>query len=178
MPRYEHGQATVEIFTSREGVLSRVGHDLRLEAERFEIEVDDAGTRITASASADSVRVRAARQGAADVPGALSASDLRQIDGHIQKDVLESHRHPRVEFQSSSVEKTDAGYRVRGNLRLRGVDREIEFAVREEAAAVPVMFVAEFVLAQRAWGITPFRAMLGALRVHDDVRVVVRVPKG
>lgn len=177
MPRYEHGQATVGIFTSREGVLSSVGHDLRLEAERFEIEVDDGASRITASVAADSVRVRAARQGAADVPGALSASDLRQIDGHIQKDVLESSRHPRVEFRSTSVEKQDAGYRVRGNLRLRGVEREIAFAVREESG-LPGAFVAEFVISQRAWGITPFRAMLGALRVHDDVRVVVRAPKG
>ena len=73
MLRFDPGTATCEVFTFREGVLAAAGHDLKLRATRFELEV----TRESVSArfEADSLRVVAAMRGRSEDPGALSARD-------------------------------------------------------------------------------------------------------
>ncbi len=57
---------------------------------------------------------------------------------------------------------------VDGALTLCGVTRPLVVTLRREAGRL----VCEATVQQPAWGITPFRAMLGALRVQADVRVV------
>ena len=59
-----------------------------------------------------------------------------------------------------------------GALTIAGTTRPIAFAVQREAGAL----TAEVEVQQPAFGIRPFRAMLGALRVKPEVRVRASIP--
>ena len=162
-----HDAATAEclVYTFREGLLSAVGHDLCLRVERF-------GVEITGDASAPSIL---ARFDAASlrVTGDVSPADARKIEGHAAGDVLAARKFPTIELRSTRVVRDGERARVEANLTLHGATRPIAF----DAVADASDWRAEVRLDQRDFGIKPFTAMLGALRVRPDVLVRVRVPR-
>src|SRR6185436_12833380 len=106
---------------------------------------------------------------------ALSARDRRGIEENTRDDVLEARRHPRITFVSTEVvTHPDGGATVRGDLTLHGVMRPIELRARRDGE----WLAAEIELDQTQFGIRPFTAMLGALKVQPvvQVRVRARVP--
>ena len=160
------------VFTFKEGVLSAIAHDLKLRVATLDVKVTG-DTEIVATFDARSLRVVCAQKNGTDDTGALSASDRQKIEETIAKDVLESRRFPEIRFASTAVERSHGGdtYLVRGDLTLHGVTRSISFTARTEGA----LRVAEVTLHQPDFGITPYRAMLGALKLRPDVRVRVEV---
>ena len=166
MTRFGPGTGTCEVFTFREGVLAGVGHDLKLRVERFEIEVDR--SKVAARFDAGSLRVVAAMRGGNEDPRALSDRDRAEIERNVARDVLEAHRHPDITFVSSEV----LAGKVRGTLALHGRELTGEFPFEETAGRC----VARVDLDVRKFGIRPYSAMLGALRVAPIVRVVVITP--
>jgi hypothetical protein len=166
MARFGPRTATCEVFTFREGVLAAVGHDLKLRPEDFEIAADAGSVR--ARFGAASLRVVAAMRAGREDPAALSDRDRREIERACAREVLEAQRYPEVLFTSSEV----LPGAVRGTLSLHGRDLAGEFAVRQEAGRA----IAEVELDVRRFGIRPYAAMLGALRVAPLVRVVVTTP--
>jgi polyisoprenoid-binding protein YceI len=64
------------------------------------------------------------------------------------------------------------GYDVEGTLTLTGVSRPVTVEVRRDGERL----VAEVLVHQPAFGIRPYSAMLGALKVKADVLVRVSVP--
>jgi hypothetical protein len=170
MPRFDETSASCEIFTRREGVLSAVGHDLKLRAGRFTIEVGPDSVRATFDLS--SIAVVAALRGGSEDPGALSARDRQEIERNCGSEVLEVRKFPEATFVSSAVRATDAGWIVTGALGLHGRTLEGEFEVRRENGRA----VARVDLDVRRFGIKPYSAMLGALKVQPVVTVVVATP--
>jgi polyisoprenoid-binding protein YceI len=166
MARFGPDTATCEVFTKREGVLSAAGHDLKLRTEKFEIEADASSVR--ARFDPASLRVAAAMRGGREEPAALSERDRRDIERSCAREVLESHRFPEITFTSSEVRPGT----VRGTLSLHGRELTGEFAIER----VQGRAVAEVEIDVRRFGIRPFTAMLGALRVSPMVRVVVTTP--
>lgn len=168
--------AELLVFTRKEGLLSRLGHDLKIAATRFRIEVDAATGQVEASCEASSFGVRCALRDGKEDPGELSADNRAEIDRSLQRDVLDSARHPAMRLSATAAPAPatadQQSWRIRGTLSLRGVTRPVEIPVRR----VDDKLVAELVLHQPHFGIKPFSAALGALRVHADVRLVVRVP--
>jgi hypothetical protein len=154
------------VFTFREGVLAAVGHDLKLRVERFEIDADR--TRVSARFDATSLRVVAAMRGGKEDPGALSDRDRQEIERSVAREVLEAHRFPEVSFVSTEV----LPGRIRGTLSLHAREQAGEFPFEEAAGRC----VARIELDVRRFGIRPYTAMLGALRVAPIVRVVVSTP--
>src|SRR5438067_12278300 len=61
MTRIGQDTGSIEVFTFREGARSALGHDLRLRASRFDIEV--LADSVTARADASSLRVVSAMRG-------------------------------------------------------------------------------------------------------------------
>ena len=159
------------MFTFKDGLLSAIAHDLKIKVTKHEVAIDDERA-VTATFDASSLRVECARKEGHDAPRALSESDKRSIEGTIKDEILEARRFPQIRFASTSVEKAGQGYRVRGDLTLRGVTREVSFTTRTESGAK----VAEVMLHQPDFGIKPYRAMLGTLKLQPDVRVRVEVP--
>ena len=166
MTRFGPGTATCEVFTFREGVLAAVGHDLKLRPERFEI--DAGASSVRARFDAGSLRVVAAMGSGREDPEGLSERDRREIERSCADQVLEARRFPEITFNSNEI-KPGA---VRGTLALHGRELGGEFAVRRDGDRA----VAEVEIDVRRFGIRPYTAMLGALRVSPLVRVVVTTP--
>jgi hypothetical protein len=166
MGRFGADTATCEVFTFREGVLAAAGHDLKLRPGKFEIEADASSVR--ARFDAGSLRVVAAMRGGREDPSAISERDLREIERNCAREVLEAQRFPEIAFISSEIRPGS----VRGTLSLHGHELSGEFVVKQAGSRA----IAEVELDVRRFGIRPYTAMLGALRVSPLVRVVVTTP--
>jgi hypothetical protein len=169
--RFDAAAAECLVFVRREGLLSPIGHDLKIRVTRFTIDVDENARRVDATFDARSLKVVCAIEGESDRPGSLSDADKRQIEGNIAASVLQTDRHPQIAFTSTSVTDSPGGYTVKGTLSLCGRNRTVQVRVGKEDGA----YVAEARVRQPDFGIRPYSAMLGALRVKPVVVVRVRV---
>jgi polyisoprenoid-binding protein YceI len=188
MTRIGQDTGTIEVFTFREGALSALGHDLRLRASRFDIDI--LADSVTARVDASSLRVATAMRGGAPMPGALSDRDKADIERNCAREVLEAQQHAEATFVSFEVKRTEerappatgggrrpehtveGQWMVRGKLTIHGVSHEGSFEVRREGDKA----VARIDVDLRSFGMKPYSAMLGALRVKPVVLVVVEVP--
>jgi polyisoprenoid-binding protein YceI len=166
--RFDESSAECRVFTFKEGLLSPLGHDLELRVGRFTIDVSDDRRTVEAKLDAGSLRVAAARVDGRSED--VSARDRASIEKTIVDDVLHARKYPEILFCSISVEDRE----IRGTLTLHGRSREIRCA-HEVAGA---RHTASVRLEQPQFGITPYRAMLGALRVRADLLVEVRLSIG
>lgn len=165
-------EAKVWVYTEREGVLAGFGHDLKLIVEAFELRVALDPPGVTAMINAGSLRVVAARENGFDKPELLSTKDRARIHKYLNNDVLLPDAHPFIRFRSEDVTPLPSGFRVVGELELRGVTAEISFSTHVQGDAM----VAEHTINQTTYGIQPFRAMMGALKLRDPVRIRVEIP--
>ncbi len=165
------GSVELWVHTYREGVLARMGHDLRLRAERLTLQLDEESGTVRLHVPADALRVVGAIEGDRVFSEVLSARDRAQIERHVREDVLEARRHPAVRFEGR-IEGGGSERKVEGHLALHGRSRPLRCAVHREGAR----WVARVRFDQREWGIRPFKAPLGVLKVRPEVEVVVRVP--
>jgi polyisoprenoid-binding protein YceI len=173
MAKHDASTAECLVFTFKEGLLSAIAHDLKIRVGRFSVEIDDATRAITAELDARSLRVVNAVKDGQDDPHSLSEADKNKIGGQIIDDVLHSNKYPAVRFASTAVTPLDGGgYEISGNLTLHGVTRPISTRTRVENGRQ----VAEVVIHQPDYGIKPFKAMMGTLKVQADVRVRCSVP--
>jgi hypothetical protein len=173
MTTFDASTARCQVLTYKEGLLSAVAHDLKLAASRFTLEVDEAERSIRATFDAASLHVLCAVKNGLDAPSALSSKDKRDIEQNILKDVLLTRKHPEVRFTSTLVEPAGEGYRVKGKLELNGTSRDLDFAVQ----SVGDDWMCEIPLHQPHFGIKPFSAMLGTLKIKPDITVRVSLPK-
>lgn len=171
MARYTQSDAQALVFTFKDGLLSKVAHDLKIAVTQFSVDVSDAA--ISAQFDPRSLRVvNAVREGAED-PKALSDADKEKIAVQIQKEVLETDKHERISFVSTKVaRRPDGGYSITGDLTLHGTTRPISAETRLEGGNQ----VAEVELNQPDFGVEPFKAMMGTLKVKPAVKVRVSVP--
>jgi len=146
----------------------------------FSVQVDPANASVRAQFKADSLRVLGTPaevdDGEAPGIGGLSARDKSKIEQNLQKKVLETHRFAVISFESTAV-SLRAGHneaQVRGKLSMHGVEREIRVAVQPGAQES----VARVRLHQPDFGIAPFRALMGALKVGAHVDIELRLPLG
>lgn len=172
MPHFDPNNSTCRVYTYRSGMLAAVGHDLELRVEDFRIEITEDRSSVQAELQAASLVPLHAVKGRDPQPGKLSDSDKRDIAKSVRDKVLEADRYPTIRFDSTSVEPTAGGYRIRGELGLHGTTRSIELSARSQDGQM----VAETALHQPDFGIEPFRAFGGALKVKPDVVVQVSVP--
>ena len=165
MATYDASTAECRVFTEKEGLLSAVAHDLEIDVERFEVRVADDGS-IEATFDAGSLRVLDAVVDGRRSPGTLSDKDKRKIEDNIRKDVLKTKKHPEVRFRSSEVGEGS----IRGRLEICGKGRDVTLTRSGEDEA-------EVTLHQPDFGIKPFTAMLGTLKIKPDVRVRIRLTR-
>lgn len=170
MPKFDASTASCHVFSFKEGALSALAHDLELRVRKFTIEVA-ADLAVTATFDATSLEVmHAVRDG--QPRDALSDGDKRKIEKNLAEDVLDSRRYPEIRFRSTSVAPAGDGYAIAGELVLHGKTRTIEATSRKTERGQLV----EITLHQPDYGIKPFSAMLGTLKIKPDVRVRVTLP--
>lgn len=157
-------QASAECLVQVEkaGLLSAVGHDLTLRVGRFEIEVESGAVRARFDAS--SLRVVE--------PASVSPRDRREIEATVAAVILGAPEHPFVTFAASSIVEDGPLRRIEGSLSICGRERRYAVTARREAERA----IVESRIHQPDFGIRPFTAMLGALRIKPDVLVRLTAP--
>lgn len=153
------------LFTFKEGALSALGHDLVLRASRWSVDLRREARTVTARVVSSSVEVVCARRHGADDMDALSPGDRAKIERTARSEVLHAERFPEVVFEGAWTGEDPSA--VDGSLTLCGVTKPIRVALSRVDAGV----VCTATVHQPTWGIAPYHAMLGALRVQADVRV-------
>jgi polyisoprenoid-binding protein YceI len=159
-------RARVHVFTFKQGLLARLAHDLRLSVARFEIHLDH--DQVHATFDADSLRVDGVAHGDSVEPDALTREDKAKIEETVRTELLHSAAHPRIELKGT-LKRDGAAVTVDGELRLRGQSQGLRVPVKVERERT----FAEVELSPSRFGIPPYKALAGAIRLQD--RVVVRV---
>jgi polyisoprenoid-binding protein YceI len=168
----ENSRCDVLVF--REGLLAVAAHDLLLSVGVFEIALDPGALSVAARLDAGSLRVVTALRDGRKLPGALSPADVRKIEETVAREILRASRFPEIRFTSSEiVAAPGGGWTVRGALTMVGATRPLSFDVRRGGGQL----ASEAIVHQPDFGIRPYSAMLGALRVKPDVLVRASVPE-
>jgi polyisoprenoid-binding protein YceI len=158
---------TVQVRTYREGVAQQIGHDLIIDVGQWQATVDvlEDGRPAAISIEVDptSLRVREGLRGLKP----LSDKDRDEIRRNIDGKVL--HGQP-ISFRSSTVQGGAGRLTVSGELTLAGATRPATYDLNlgEDGRVTGTLQVT-----QSKWGIKPYRGLLGALKVRDDVEVVI-----
>jgi polyisoprenoid-binding protein YceI len=162
--------ASLQVNTYREGMGAKVGHDLVIAVTRWEATVelagDPAGSSIRLTADPRSLEVREGLGGLKP----LTDKDRGEIRKTIDAKVLGGSP---ISFASRSVRGGGGGggpLVVEGDLTLAGQTRPVtaELAMTDDGRVTGTIPVT-----QTTWGIKPYRGLMGALKVRDDVEVVI-----
>jgi hypothetical protein len=161
--------ATIHVFTFKAGLLARLAHDLRLTAHKHELTLE--AQRIRGYCAADSLTVDGVMGAHGLDPSALSDKDKRQILETVQGEILESRRYPRIEFEGQVQKRSAQQLTLSGNLRLKNQTRPIVTELMHSGDRLQ----ATFELKPSEFGIAPYKALAGAIRLDDRVRVSIAV---
>jgi polyisoprenoid-binding protein YceI len=161
--------ATLSVRTKRAGAAAKAGHDLLIHVTAWNATIvvgeDPASATIELHVDAGSLRVI---EGTGGIQ-ALGEDDIASIHRTIDDEVL---KREEIEFRSTRVDARGDGGRfaVEGELTIVGRTHPISFEldVAEDGA-----LSASAVVTQTQWGMKPYSALFGALKVHDDVEVAL-----
>ena len=142
-------EATLTVKTYREGVAAKVGHDLVIVVGRWSAKIGDDDT-VELSADPRSLEIREGLRGAKP----LSDRDRREILKNIEQKVLGTQP---IEFRGAA----DGS----GELTMAGATRPLTVERTPDGGRATIT--------QSEWGIKPYRGLMGALKVRDDVEVIV-----
>jgi polyisoprenoid-binding protein YceI len=164
------------LHTRRQGVASKVGHDLTIVVTDWSAEVDlpndnPADATVRAEIQMASLKVLEGTGGVKP----LTDRDREEIVSTARR-ILEVDRHPTATFESSRIESVQDGGTLSGTifgtLTIRGTSAPVELRGRETR---PDVFQGSAEIVQSAYGIKPYSAFLGALRLRDVVEVEFEV---
>ena len=166
----------VVIKTGRAGLAARAGHDLTLEVTRWSATVTvpeaagdtgdlTAGAQVNAELDFSSLAVREGTGGAKP----LSDRDRREIE-KTALGILGGRNDATARFESTRVTPTGSGGEVEGKLTFAGKTRPATLRVTRVG---PLGFQASATVRQTDHGITPYSGFFGALKLRDEVEVVI-----
>jgi polyisoprenoid-binding protein YceI len=155
---------TLTVRTGKAGAAAKAGHNLVIEvtAWQADLEVPEGGAgRLALTAEARSLKVRSGSGGI----GPLGDEEKASIEQSIDDDVLKGGS---IAFRSRAVAPSAGGLRVEGDLDLRGATRPVAFDLQ---AGDDGRLTGSARFRQSDWGIKPFSALFGTLKVADEVEV-------
>jgi hypothetical protein len=158
--------ATLSVRTRKGGAAAKAGHNLLIDVTAWSATLEVAEqTSIALSADPRSLKVR---EGTGGITG-LGDEDRAGIDQTINDEVL---RDAAIEFRSTAVEGGPGSDRlsVRGELELSGQRHPIAF---ELTAGDDGRLAGSATVKQSDWGMKPYSALFGTLKVLDEVTVEV-----
>jgi len=155
------------VHTTRTGLGAKAGHDLTIEVTRWRgrATVDTAHpakSSVTLDVDADSLEVREGTGGVKP----LTDADRAEIKRTLGK-ILHTGQHPTITFRSKRVEGSEGSFTVDGELTVMGVTRPVTLQGRVTDGRI----VGGATVVQSRWGIRPYSAFFGALKLSDEVTV-------
>lgn len=176
--KYEIGpeNARLMVHTRKAGAAAKAGHDLLIDVSSWEATIsageDPASISLELNVDSSSLEVREGTGGV--VP--LGDDDKASIGQTIAEEILEGGP---IEFRSTSVEPGENGgpLEVHGELNLLGTSRPLTFELN---AGDDGRLAGTATLKQTDFGIKPYSALFGTLKVVDKVEVEFdgRLPAG
>ena len=145
-------------------MLSAVAHDLRVRLERFEITLE--GSAINADLDLKSLTVEGLMHNGALQADQYDAGKRADVAKAMHGEVLHTDKHPKATFSGTAVSAGD-GYHVAGQLQLAGSSQPLSFDVRNDSGT----YRAEFELQPSRFGIAQYKALLGAIKLKDILKV-------
>jgi polyisoprenoid-binding protein YceI len=142
-----------------------MGHRLVLLVTEWSAQVDVVDgqpTSVTFVADLDSMQVESGSGGVTP----LTVVDKQVIHRNANK-VLNVGKHPNVEFSSDEIVVTEGTVDIAGELTIHGVTERLDTTLTIDNGRA----TASIVVTQTDFGIKPYSAMLGQLKVSDDVTV-------
>lgn len=170
--QFGNEQGRVFLLTARDGLAAQAGHDLTIEVGRWsaELEVADDHTAAGLTVRVD-MNSLVVREGTGGVKP-LTDRDRREIAVTARKS-LRADQNPQAIFSAPAFKpEPDGGGALAGSLTLAGTTRPLQLQV---ARTGPASYHATGSLRQSDFGIKPYTAFLGALKVSDAVRISVDV---
>lgn len=161
----ERGRLLVR--TSRQGLAATAGHDLTIEVTSWSADVAVDGDSAAVSGRADLASI-AVREGTGGVKP-LTDRDRREIADRART-LLDTDHRPEAAFRSTEVPVTDSGGTITGTLTIRGIDQPFTLEVGQTR---PGHYRATGTVVQSAYGIKPYTAFFGALKLADEVTIEI-----
>jgi polyisoprenoid-binding protein YceI len=161
----ESGSLTVR--TGKGGAAARAGHNLLIEVGAWgatvQLDADPAQSVLELTADSRSLRVLDGTGGMTS----LGDDDKSGITQTIDDEVLKGTA---IVFRSTSVQSSDDGHlRVEGDLELAGGINPVAFELELDDDHVR----GTATVRQTAWGMKPYSALFGTLKVADEVEVSI-----
>jgi polyisoprenoid-binding protein YceI len=157
----------LSVRTGRTGAAAKAGHDLLIDVTAWQATLDvgedPAETTIALDADSTSMRVRKGTGGMQ----ALGDDDKASIVQTIDDEILHGQG---IEFRSTAVRPAADGLGVEGDLTLAGTTRPIALDVKVGDDGT---LSCSSVVKQTDWGIPVYSTLFGALKVADEVEVLV-----
>ncbi len=159
------------VFVAKAGLFSAFAHDHEIGVKSFtgKIVLPESG----AGGGSLELEVNAASLAVLDKQP--SEADKQKIFDSMHKEVLESAKFPKIAFKSVSVsdlKQTGAdayNLTLNGDLTLKGVTRRIAVPVLLTVNAQQLRAVGKYTLKQTDFGIKPYSAAGGAVKVKNEV---------
>ncbi len=153
---------TLAVRTGRAGTVKKAGHDLHIHVTAWSATLDLDAPSLTLEADPTSLRVHEGTGGMM----ALDEGDKDNIAKTIDDEVLLRHD---IAFRSTAIERDGDALHVTGDLTLFRTTRQIAFDLSLAGGRV----TGAATLKQTEFGMKPFTALFGTLKVADEVRVEI-----
>ncbi|GLY83943.1 polyisoprenoid-binding protein [Actinoallomurus iriomotensis] len=159
---------TLRLRTGRSGLGRRAGHDLTIEVTRWSgeavIDLDDPSA-CTVTAEMDPASFEVVEGGGGVM--ALTAADRIEILKTVREKILKTRAHPVIRFRSTEVSGTPSAFTIEGELTIMDVTRPVTVHGRISGERL----TGEATVVQTRWGIKPYSALFGQLRLADEVKI-------
>ena len=155
------------VRTGRGGAAAVAGHDLLIQVTAwhatFDVGPSPEQTSIALDVDPTSLRVHEGVGGMQP----LGDDDKENIEQTIDDEIL---KRMDIGFRSTSVRASDDGrINVQGDLTLVGNVHPVDFDLSVDDGRLS----STFVLKQTDWGMAPYSALFGALKVADEIEITV-----
>jgi len=174
----DSAKSKIEIQVAKDGFFKAFGHDHLVSTTRF----------------SGSVRLAESKMEESSVTFAAEANSLRVVDpGESEKDrnevqatmlgeqVLDVARYPQIQFSSSTIKVVSASkstfeLQASGTLTLHGTKKPVTLPVRVQISDDGSLTCdTEIYLLQSDFGITPYKAAGGAVKVKDKLKLTFHI---
>ncbi|MGW0633497.1 YceI family protein [Streptomyces sp. NPDC002758] len=169
---YRLGLSTGRLLlkTGRAGLGRKAGHDLTIEATRWSGQAvvtvaDPDRSSVSVTVETGSLEVREGTGGLKP----LTDTDRAEIKRTLaDKALLHTAEHPTITFRSTWITGTPQVFEIAGELTIKGRTHPVTVHGKGNGDGLLRGWAT---VTQSTWGIKPYTAFLGALRLTDDVRV-------
>lgn len=158
-------ESSLTVFVGKAGALSFLAHDHNIAVRSYSGRV----VVPAAGAAAGSLELDMDAKSLA-VLDKISEKDRQEITNSMHTKVLESGKFPRITFRSVSVSNVNgSNLTVNGDLTLHGITKRIAVPVNVSATPQMLRATGKYVLKQTDFGITPYSAAAGSIKVKNEV---------